>query len=181
MLDLHYWAGLAFKVGQDKPALQDSLRHTKSQLVATETKIVKFQRKIALASTSVELENIKLSAYEEKLENLAAALTNYRRELVEKSLNYVSDHYDDVNFQLKSDDFKINTQQLKALVLVSRDALKRISYSLSTKEVDVRHFLRLKKSMQEYLSLIIMHIAKAGVTPEDIAARRTTHKTHCSN
>lgn len=114
---------------------------------------------------------MKVQDYEDKLTELTFALTNSRRDLIQKSLDYVADFFADINRQLTQDNFELDTKLLKMLVVVSRHALIRISPCLGAKEVDVRLFLRLKKEMQEYLTLIIMHIAKAGVTPDDIARR----------
>jgi len=171
MLDLHYWASLALKVGQDKPVLISSIQEAKNHLQETELRIVKLQRKVAMLGPTEDVDMIRLEAYEEKISDLAFALTNYRRALIQKSLDYVSVYFEDTNRQLNGEDFKLETKVLKRLVILSRDALKRIVMSIDCREVDVNQFLRLKKNMQDYLKLIIMHIAKAGVTPKDIESR----------
>lgn len=142
---------------------------------AAEQKVAKFRRKIALA-LEAEFETDQIQDYEEKLSDMVGALSNYRRELIEKSLSYVADYFDDINIKLSADHFKLDTKLLKALVITSRDALKKVNCCLGSQEADVRQFLRLKLSLEEYLDLIIMHISKAGVTAEDIAKRRSTQK-----
>jgi hypothetical protein len=109
-------------------------------------------------------------------------LTNYRRALVQQSLDYTSAYFEHTNQQLTGADFKLETKLLKQLVLLSRDALKRVNGCLEAPEVDVRLFIRLKKSMQEFLGLIIMHIARAGVTAKDIQSRHSADRSSlCSN
>jgi hypothetical protein len=187
MIDLHYWAGLAVKLGQEKPTLAESLRDTKTQVMvsarqATEAKILKLHRKLTLLVSSCEdLDCLKLQAYEEKLSDLTASLTNYRRELVQKSLDYASDYFEGTNRNLSNDCSKLNTNDLKRLVGICRDALRRVGSCLTCKETDARHFLRLKSSMEEYLRLILMQIAKAGVTADDIAKHHSHNTQPCTN
>jgi hypothetical protein len=170
MFEVYYWVTLALKTGHDKPTLVASLKATKHHLLVkptqtTEERISKLKRRISQLSLTDSFDLSRVVACEDKLSDLTSTLTASSKNLIQQSLASVYDCFEDMNSRLKRDDLKFDTKVLKKLVLLSRDTLRHISKDSCSRD---ELLLELKRSIQEYLGLIMHQVLKAGVTAKDV-------------
>jgi hypothetical protein len=169
----------------------------------TGARMLKVSRKVALISCN--LDPLKILSYSDQLLELNEAVMSYRRDLLQQSFGCIFDYFDSINralseldpipiltstcpeseltgresgeAELSTDALQLNPKLLKCLVFISRDALKKLDSSLSAAEQEGGELgQRLMRTLQTYLSLVLLQIAKAGVTPADIARRQSSRR-----